>query len=345
MLRSYKIGKTARSHAQELAMALAPDVEILLQQLAAFGAAQFNRQTPEQARAQLAQFATLGAQLAGPAATDVSAVDHRIPGADGELRVRVYTPAVAPGPLPGLVFFHGGGWVVGSVDSYERECQELARQLGCVVVSVDYRLAPEHKFPAGVRDCVVATRWVAAHAAELGIQPHRLAVGGDSAGGNLAAVVAQQLRDHGGPGLCGQLLIYPATDSAGDYPSMHEPGVGVLHPADADWFLGHYLSDQAERRDPRMSPLRAASLAELPAAVVVVCEYDPIRDEGIAYEKALRAAGVASELKYYAGQVHGFMSFAPMVPSARAALHDFLAAFRRLLHGDERGAATEQLGG
>ena len=336
-------------------MAVAPDVEVLLQQMAAFGAPPFSSQTPEQARAQMAQFALLGAQLAGPAPSDVTAVDRRIPGPAGEIPVRVYTPqAQAQAPQaqaqagqqagaaarPGLVFFHGGGWVVGNVATYDRECRELAQQVGCVVVSVDYRLAPEHKFPAGVLDCVAATRWVAAQAAELGILPDRLAVGGDSAGGNLAAVVAQQLRDHGGPALCCQLLIYPATDAAGDYPSMHETGVGVLHPSDTSWFLGHYLSSEAERHDPRMSPLRAASLAGLPRAIVVVCGYDPIRDEGIAYEKALRAAGVPSELLYFAGQIHGFISFAPMVPSAREALHEVLASLRKALHGDETAAAT-----
>ena len=323
-------------------MAVAPDVDVLLQQLAAFGAAPISRQTPEQARAQMAQFALLGAQLAGPAPADVTAVDRQIPGPAGEIPVRVYTPQAGGGPAarPGLVYFHGGGWVVGNVPTYDRECQEIARQAGCVVVSVDYRLAPEHKFPAGVQDCVAATRWVAAQATELGILPHRLAVGGDSAGGNLAAVVAQQLRDHGGPALCCQLLIYPATDAAGDYASMREPGVGLLHPADTSWFLGHYLSNQAERHDPRMSPLRAASLAGLPRAIVVVCEYDPIRDEGLAYEEALRAAGVASELLHFAGQVHGFISFAPLVPSAREALQQILAALRQALHGDEPAAAT-----
>lgn len=325
-------------------MPIAPDVEVLLQQLASFGAAPFSSQTPEQARAQMAQFALLGAQLAGPAPAGVTAVDRQIPGPGGEIPVRVYTPQAGQqagaAARPGLVYFHGGGWVIGSVSIYDRECQEIAQKAGCVVVSVDYRLAPEHKFPAGVEDCVAATRWVAAQAAELGILPHRLAVGGDSAGGNLAAVVAQQLRDHGGPALCCQLLIYPATDAAGDYPSMHEPGVGLLHPADTSWFLGHYLSGQAERHDPRMSPLRATSLAGLPRAIVVVCGYDPIRDEGIAYEKALRAAGVPSELLYFAGQIHGFMSFGPIVPSAREALHQILAALRGALHGDDTDAAT-----
>jgi acetyl esterase len=321
-------------------MPLQPDVEFMLGQLAALGHAAFSTQTPEQARARMAQLGVMSAQILGPPSPDVSAEDRRIPTATGEIPVRIYTPTgKAPGAAPGLVFFHGGGWVVGNIESYDRECRAIAQQAECVVVSVDYRLAPEHKFPAAVDDCVLATRWTAAHAAELGIDAARLAVGGDSAGGNLAAVVAQQLRDTpatdvpGAPPLICQLLIYPATDSVAEYPSQHEPDVGLLHQADVRWFMGHYLADPADCRDPRFSPLRASSLAGLPRAIVALAEYDPLRDQGAAYAEALRAAGVPTELQLFKGHIHGFMSLAAAVPSAGAAQAEMLRALRRVLHG------------
>lgn len=325
-------------------MPLHPDVEHFLQQLAAFGAPRFSTQTPEQARAQMEQLGAMGAQLGGPLPFDIAVADRRIPSPAGEIPVRIYTPAEtaaqqagqAPGNAlrPGLVYFHGGGWVLGSIETYDRECRQIAHQAGCVLVSVDYRLAPEHKFPAAPDDCLFSTRWVAAHAAELGIDAKRLAVGGDSAGGNLAAVVAQQLRDGSGePALICQLLIYPATDAAGDYPSKKEPGIGFLHPEDAGWFMNHYLSQPDEYHDPRVSPLRASSLAGLPHAIVAVCEYDPLRDEGIAYARALQAAGVPTEELYFPGHIHGFTGLAAVVPSARIARDQLLSALRRVLHG------------
>lgn len=314
-------------------MPLQPDVELVLQQLAAMGGARISSLTPTQAREQMAQMGAMGAKFGGPPAPGIDSEDRRIASPAGEIPVRIYTPSGRAAPQPGLVYFHGGGWVVGSVPIYDRECRELARQLGCVVVSVDYRLAPEHRFPAAVVDCVAATRWVAQHAAALGIDGRRLAVGGDSAGGNLAAVVAQELRNGGEqPALIGQLLIYPATDLAGDYPSKKEPGVGLLHPEDSTWFLGHYLNGPDDRNDPRASPLRAASLAGLPAAVVVVCEYDPLRDEGKAYAAALQAAGVPTTELFFAGHIHGFFSLAALIPSARAAQEEICTAFRRILH-------------
>lgn len=316
-------------------MPLQPDVELVLQQMAAMGGARLSSLTPEQAREQMAQLGAMSAKFMGPPAPGITTEDRRIAASAGaeEILVRIYTPDGATAPQPGLVYFHGGGWVVGNVAIYDRECRELVRQLGCVVVSVDYRLAPEHRFPAAVIDCVAATRWVAKHAAELGIDGQRLGVGGDSAGGNLAAVVAQQLRNSGDtPDLIGQLLIYPATDLAGDYASTKEPGVGLLHPEDTAWFLDHYLNGPADRNDPRASPLRAASLSGLPAAVVALCEYDPLRDEGKAYAAALRAAGVPTTELYFAGHIHGFLNFAAILPSARAAVEEICAAFRSILH-------------
>jgi acetyl esterase len=313
-------------------MPLQPDVEFMLSQLTAMGAPKFSTQTPAQARTAMEKMSELGNQFAGPPSPEVAAVDRRIPSATGDIPVRVYTPPAGVGTqLPGLVFFHGGGWVIGSVATYERECRDIAVKAGCVVVSVDYRLAPEHKFPAAVDDCVAATRWVAANAAALGIDDKRLAVGGDSAGGNLAAVTALELR--GEVPLSCQLLIYPATDSVNEYPSQREPDVGLLSQADASWFMGHYLTRPEDRQNPRMSPLLASSLVGLPPAIVAVCEFDPLRDQGVAYADALTAAGVPTEKLYFAGHVHGFLSLAPVVPSARAAVDELLHAFRRVLHG------------
>lgn len=315
-------------------MPLQPDVELFLSQLAALGMARLSDLTPVQAREQMARLGAMGAQFGGTAAADLTVANRRIPAPAGELPVRVYTPTAAA-LQPGVVYFHGGGWVVGNLDSHDRECRELAQKAGCVVVAIDYRLAPEHKFPAAVDDCVAATRWVAAHAAELGIDGRRLAVGGDSAGGNLAAVVAQVLRDGGDtPPLRAQLLIYPATDLLGDYASKDEPGVGFLHPADTAWFLGHYLRGPADRADPRASPQRAPNLAGLPAAIVAVCEFDPLRDEGNAYAAALQAAGVPTTKLYYPGHIHGFLSLAAVIPSARSAQDEIFAALRRILHAD-----------
>jgi len=284
----------------------------------------------------MTELGAMSAQLLGPPSPEVTAVDRQIPRAGGAIPVRVYTPpSTAPGARPGLVFFHGGGWVIGSVENYDRECRMIAKAAECVVVSVDYRLAPEHKFPAAVDDCLLATRWTAAHVGELGIDPRRLGVGGDSAGGNLAAVVAQLLRDNPVAGdlpLCCQLLIYPATDSVGDYPSLHEPDVGLLHRADMNWFTNHYLSGPADHGDPRFSPLRASSLAGLPQAIVALAEFDPLRDQGAAYAQALRAAGVPTKESVYAGQVHGFMSLAALVPSAGVAQAEILLALRQALH-------------
>ncbi len=315
-------------------MPLLPDVEFLLTQLTNMGAPAIHKQTPEQARVAMAQMAAMGSQFGGPPPADVRVESRRITTAAGEIPVRVFTPtgddaAAAGALLPGLVFFHGGGWVIGSVDTYDRECRDIASQVKCVVVSVDYRLAPEHKFPAAVDDSVAATRWTAEHAAELGIDARRLAVGGDSAGGNLAAVVAQELRGEV-PIVC-QLLIYPATDAVGEYPSLREPDVGILSRTDTKWFMNHYLNSPADARHVRVSPLLAPSLAGLPRALVVVCEFDPLRDQGLAYAEALSAAGVPTEKLYFAGHVHGFLSLAPVVPSARAAVNEILAAFRRAL--------------
>jgi acetyl esterase len=279
---------------------LDPQVAALLEQMAALGARPFNEMTPEEARAQM--LANRGQQ---PVVPVEQVVDRTVLGLAGEIPVRIYTPA-GSGPLPVVVYFHGGGWVIGNIESHDATCRALANESGCIVVSVDYRLAPEHKFPAAAEDSYAATVW----AAEFGGDASRLAVAGDSAGGNLAAVVALMARDRGGPRIAFQLLVYPVTDFSFDRPSYSENAEGYLLSRDAmRWFWNHYLAEEAEGLHPHASPLRAESLAGLPPALVLTAEFDPLRDEGEEYAAKLREAGVPADLVRYDGLIHGFFSF------------------------------------
>jgi acetyl esterase len=239
---------------------------------------------------------------------EVGAYDRTVPGAAGPRRARVYVPPSAPASnAPGLVYFHGGGWVVGSIESHDGLCRALAQRAGAVVVAVDYRLAPEHPFPAAPEDAIAATRWILENAALLGIDAARVAVGGDSAGGNLSAVVAIALRDEARrPAF--QLLIYPATDMTRALPShaLFRDSY-FLSRAAGDWYLGHYLPDPADAKKPLASPLFVEDLSRLPPALVVTAGFDPLRDEGKAYADRLREAGVRAELVCLEGQMHGFL--------------------------------------
>jgi acetyl esterase len=234
-----------------------------------------------------------------------------IPGAAGAIPARLYASSAAR-ELPMLVYFHGGGWVIGSLDTHDDLCRRLARESGSLVISVDYRMAPEHKFPASVDDAFAATKWIAAHAKPLGGDPQRLAVGGDSAGGNLAAVVALLARDamlagQGGPALRFQLLIYPVVGKDFTLPSMRAYGDGLLLTATGmHWFWNHYLSLPAQARDLRACPILAPSLKGLPRAHIVLAEYDVLRDEGEEYGRLLNQAGVPVEVVCYDGMIHGF---------------------------------------
>ncbi len=312
-------------------MAVTPEARAVLDAIAAIGGPPIEDQTPEGLRQAYAALNGLGTQ-----APMASVADRTIPGPAGDIPVRVYVPGDDPGPRPVLVYFHGGGWVAGDLETHDGTVRALAAASGVTVVSVDYRLAPEHPFPVPLDDCLAAVRWVAdpANAAGLGVDPARLAVAGDSAGGNLAAVVAQELRDDG-PAVRFQLLVYPVTDARMSHPSIDENAEGyLLTKADMEWFRGHYLGgDAGGWTDPRVSPLLAPddAFSGLPPALVITAEYDPLRDEGEAYAERLRAAGVTATATRYDGVIHGFFSMGDMVPEGKAAIDEAAEALRTAL--------------
>ena len=253
-----------------------------------------------------------------------------LPGADGTLPYRLYRPA-SPGPHPIVAYFHGGGWVLGGADSDDPLCRDLCIRSDAIIVSVGYRHAPEHRFPAPVLDGFAAVKWVAANAGALGAISGRLAVCGWSAGGNIAAVVCQMARDAGGPPIAGQVLINPVTDGALTDRSATENAEGYgLTRALMNWFWNHY-ADPADRSDPKAAPLRAKDLSNLPPALIVTCEFDPLRDQGAAYAAALSAAGVPSTLLACRGQIHTSLTAVDIILSAAAARAEIGAALHRLL--------------
>jgi acetyl esterase len=257
--------------------------------------------------------------------------DLRVPGPAGDIPVRVYRPLDAASTvLPVLVWFHGGGWVIGSVHESDADCRRLAVDGKFAVVSVEYRLAPEYPFPAAPEDCYAVVAWVAAHAERLHVDPTRLAVGGDSAGGNLAAVVSLMARDRGGPGILFQLLVYPVTDIASmETPSHHENAEGYFLTRNSMlWFRDHYTPDASIRTNPHVSPLHATNLAGLPRALVITAEFDPLRDEGEAYADRLLAAKVPVTKNRYAGQIHGFFSMNAFLEGGRQAFQEAVDALR-----------------
>jgi acetyl esterase len=258
--------------------------------------------------------------------------DREIPGPGGALPVRVYRPdGDAAKPL--VVFFHGGGWVVGSIATHDSTCRSLADALDAVVVSVDYRLAPEHKFPAALDDCAAALAWSVEHAVELGADPARVVLAGDSAGGNLAAVVAQLARESG-PAISFQLLVYPVTDCEFDSRAMIDNAEGYFLTRYAmQWFFAQYLEQEGQGDDPRVSPLRATDLGGLPPAFIVTAEYDPLRDQGIAYAERLAAAGTPCEVRTYPGMFHGFFGMGAQITAAQPAFDDAVAAVQAALDG------------
>ena len=246
-----------------------------------------------------------------------------IPAPHGTIPARLYTPKKlrkTDSLAPCLVFFHGGGWVIGNLESHDVACRQLAQEGELIVISVDYRLAPEHKFPAAIDDAIAATKWIAANTNELGIDAARLMVGGDSAGGNLAAVVSLAARDSDGPEIAGQVLIYPATDFAMTHPSHSEPETSILLTHSViRWFRDHYLNGAADIHDWRASPARAATLVGLPPAYVLTAGADPLRDEGDEYARRLKEAGVSVTCKHFPGQFHGFFTMGKLLEQANVA--------------------------
>ena len=312
-------------------MALDPESQRLIDLMAAADRPAWNTLSPQAAR-DLYLSLRPGAQ--GPRPADVKVMDRTIPGPAGDLSVRLYRPASAAvdAPLPALVYAHGGGWVFGNLDSHDVLCAQLALEAGIAVFHVDYRLAPEARFPGAFDDVVAALKWVAAHGASVGIDPTRLAIGGDSAGGNLAAAASIWARDNGGPKLLMQLLAYPVTDAVARTESYRrfEDGYG-LNAVTMEWFFDHYTPDKASRGDWRVSPLRAASLAGLPPALVVTAGYDPLRDEGRAYAWRLQQDGTQADLVEFGGMLHGFLSSPMLLHGARRGTTLCAAALREAL--------------
>ncbi len=305
-------------------MPLDTDTRNLLELLESLGMQDIADLTPEQAR---------NLQLTPPpeVPTPVGEVgDRTVPGPDEDLALRVYQPD-GDRRRGALVYFHGGGWVIGDLDSHDETCRRLCRGAGVTVIAVHYRRAPETTYPGAVEDCYAATRWVAEHAAELGVDASRIAVGGDSAGGNLAAAVALMARDRGGPALCFQLLIYPVTAADFSTASYAENGTGyLLSRRGMEWFWDQYVPDLKQRHEPYAAPLQG-SLENLPPALVQTAEFDPLRDEGEAFARALKQAGVDTRLTRYDGLIHGFFGMQDAVAAARPALDEAVAALARHL--------------
>ena len=310
------------------AMPVHPQIQQVIDALAASEFGPVHGLTPAQAREQYERMV----RARGIAPAPVGAVEDRaIPGAAGDLPVRIYRPDADAGHPPALVYYHGGGHVIGNLDTHDAVARNLCNGAGCVVVSVDYRLAPEHKFPAAAEDAFAAARWCAAQGPEVGIDPHRMAVGGDSAGGNLAAVAALMARDAGGPAIRLQVLVYPVTDYACDTQSYrtYGDGYGMLEARAMRWFRDHYLSGEADRLDWRAAPLRADDLSGLPPALVLTAQCDVLHDEGEAYAQRLREAGVDVEYLDCEGMIHGFFTMAPMIDGAVRAQARVCGALKR----------------
>ncbi len=312
-------------------MPIDPQLATLLTFLEQAGTPPMHEGSADEARA---GFRTLAVDLRDPSVLpDMASVEEvRLPGGAGARPGRVYRPHSDLEQLPTVAFFHGGGFVIGDLDTHDLTCRLIASRCEAVVVSVDYRLAPEHPFPAGLEDVLAAAHWVHDHLADLGGSA-AMGVAGDSAGGNLAAVTAQVLRDEG-RALAGQLLIYPVTDSAGSYPSHSENAEGYfLDTATMAWFGAQYVGDAADLdpSDPRLSPLHGR-LDGLAPAVVVTAELDPLRDDGNAYARALEAAGVPVQHEVFHGLIHGFVDMGRHSEAADRAVEETLALFRPLLH-------------
>jgi acetyl esterase len=312
-------------------MALDPQVKAVLEMVVKAGRPAYHTLSPKDAR----QLFIETRPAATPTPPEIGNVRNVVADvAGGSIPLRVYRPAGVPDTtrLPAYLYFHGGGWVIGDLNTHDVVCRQLTAASGTSVVSVDYRLAPEHKFPAAADDAWAATQWVVAHAAELGLDAGRLAVGGDSAGGNLAAVVALMACDAGGPAIALQVLIYPVTDVMRESRTYADFADGYMLTRDSmRWFIAHYLRSKDDARDWRVSPLRASSLAGLPPALIVTAGFDPLRDEGEQYAGRLRDAGVMVDYVCYGGMVHGFLGMGKLIDTAGRAIAQIGTTLRQAL--------------
>ncbi|HEV8143544.1 MAG TPA: alpha/beta hydrolase [Methylomirabilota bacterium] len=312
-------------------MALDPQVQAVIELVIKSGRPAYHTLSPKDAR----QLFRETRPASTPTPPQIGAVTNVVAETDaGAIPVRLYRPAGADAgtPLPTLVYFHGGGWVIGDLETHDVLCRQLTAEAAMMVVSVDYRLAPEHKFPAAADDAWAATRWIVANAGRLGLDTRRLAIGGDSAGGNLAAVVALMARDAGAPSIACQVLLYPVTNVGTETQSYRDFADGYLLTRDSmRWFFDHYLASSDQAADWRVSPLRARSLAGVAPALVVTAGFDPLRDEGEAYAQALRAAGVSVDYICYGGMIHGFVPMGRLIDTGNRAVSHIAGSLREAL--------------
>ena len=309
-------------------MPLDPVVKAMMDQMAEAAGPPLHTLPPDEARRVTAEM--FKGMMKGEPVAKVE--DREIPGPAGKIKVRIYTPPGA-GPFPILVFYHGGGWVIGDLESHDALCRALTNRAGRVTVAVDYRLAPEHKFPAAPDDCYAAALWASENAKSFNGDPANLAVGGDSAGGNLSAAISLMARDRGNrPAINFQLLVYPATEGGLDTYSHKSFTDYFLTSADVKYFWGHYIRSEADKQNPYLCPAVADNLKGLPPAFMITAEFDPLRDEGEAYAAALREAGVPVTLKRYDGMIHGFFSMGDLLTQAKEAIAEASAQLKKAEH-------------
>lgn len=308
-------------------MTLDPQAKAILDQLAAAEGPKLYDLSPAEARE---MYNAMG-QVFDAVDVPIGAVaDRLIPGPAADIPIRIYTPVATSGALPVLVYFHGGGWVIGNIATHDKLARTLANEGHCVVVSVDYRLAPEDPFPAAVDDCYAALEWVEKNASEIGGDANRIAVGGDSAGGNLAAVMALKARNDKGPEIGFQLLIYPVTDARMDTKSYQDFAEGyLLEKRSMEWFFDQYAPEGLDRAQRYLSPLRAQTLKNLPPAYIITAGHDVLRDEGKAYAEALKEAGGDVTYVNYEGMVHGFFNMQAVLDTAKTAIKDAARALEK----------------
>jgi acetyl esterase len=310
-------------------MPVLPSVQALIDFVDAHPQPPLSEITPVESRERLRRITTI---FGGPTVSVGHVQERTIPGPGSEVPLRIYTPR-GSGPFAAVIYFHGGGWVQGDLDTHDQFCRMLCDESEMVVVAVDYRLAPEHPYPAGAEDCYAAAVWAADHPHAIDVDADRLAVMGDSAGANLAAVVALMARDRNGPALRLQVPLFPVTDYDFTTTSYTANAQGyLLEKASMEWYWGHYVRDEAEGREPYASPLRAADLSGVAAAHVVTAEFDPLVDEGEAYADRLAAAGVPTTRKCYVGQVHFFTHLPGAIPEANEARGEIVAALQTALN-------------